>query len=56
MTKMEILLELQRIGSELEKVASECDVNLKGYSYGAVQVAIEAVGHACDLVSVSSEE
>jgi hypothetical protein len=51
--KAEILEKLQRIAAELEELADECKVTLKGYADGAVEVANLAVCHAIDVANMS---
>ena len=50
-----IVAQLDDIKTILEDLVSEADVKLKGYAAGAIDVAVEAVSHAIDLVRISEE-
>lgn len=54
MTKQEILDELEKVLNRMEVIEGECKMTLKGYADGAAELAVQAIAHTIDLVSVSS--
>ena len=55
MTKAEILAELNAVKTILEDLHWEAEQLLKGYGPQAIQLAMEAMCHAIDLVGVAEE-
>lgn len=54
MNKSEILTELEQILNRMECVEGECRASLKGYADGAADLAVMAIAHVIDLVSVAA--
>lgn len=54
MNKQEIVDELEKILNRMEVIEAECKCELKGYAGGAADLAVQAIAHVIDLVSVSA--
>ena len=54
-TQHNIVTKLDDVKTILEDLVTEAEVKLKGYAAGAIDVAVEAVSHAIDLVRISEE-
>lgn len=53
MKKEQILEELEKVLNRMEGLEGECKAGLKGYADGAAELAVQAIAHTIDLVSVS---